>query len=167
MTVNRIQPNLELIDLLQDAYAPCKNFGVCPEACWQPANGHIPRGFLGATGDLSEVELIMLFAQPGAPHDEERYDPGAHSTDLLLASVEHAYKCFSTSKYSFHRNAIWFLKQLYPDLSFDEQLRRALSPTRTLRMESAPSAISNGSWTCCQTQRRWHSAAKHSTTCRR
>ena len=119
----QIQPNSALIDLLQDAYAPCKNFGVCREARWQPANGHIPRGFLGATGELSEVELIMVFAEPGIPHDEERYDPKAHSTDLLLAGVEHTYKCFSTGTDLFHRNTRWFLDQLYPDLSFDEQLR--------------------------------------------
>lgn len=34
----------------------------------------------------------MLFAEPGKPHTEERYNPDAHSTDLLLASVEHTYE---------------------------------------------------------------------------
>lgn len=42
---------------------------------------------------------------------------------MLGAGVEHTYKCFSTGTDLFHQNATWFLKQLYPALSFDEQLR--------------------------------------------
>ena len=119
----RARPNAALIDVLQDAYAPCCNFGVCREARWHPSEGHIPRGFLGATGDLSDVELIMLFAEPGKPHTEERYDANASPAALLDASVEHTYKCFSTGTDRCHQNATWFLQQLYPALSFDEQLQ--------------------------------------------
>ena len=115
-------PNPALFDVLQEAYAPCVNFGVCREARWQPADGHMPRGFLGATGALNDVEVVMVFAEPGKPHAGERY-AGASRADLLRAGVEHTYKCFSAGTDKLHQNARWFLDQLHPDLSFDEQLR--------------------------------------------
>ena len=65
----------------------------------------------------------MLFAEPGRPLVEERYDAKADPIELLRAGVQHTYECFSAGKDQFHRNARWFLEQLYPDLSFDEQLR--------------------------------------------
>ena len=49
--------------------------------------------------------------------------PGDDPIKLLLAGVQHTYECFSSGQDQFHRNARWFLKQLYPSLSFDEQLR--------------------------------------------
>lgn len=62
-----IHPNPQLLALLLEAYRPCQNFGICREAKWSPADGHIPRGFLGATGELSEVEVVMVFSEPGHP----------------------------------------------------------------------------------------------------
>ena len=117
-------PNPKLVDLLMQAYRPCANFGLCREAVWDPVRGHIPRGFLGATGDLSNVELIMLFAEPGFPHKDESYDPNAAPEELMRAALEHAYSCFSTGLDLFHRNARWFTAQLFPDLTFDEVLCR-------------------------------------------
>ena len=123
-----ISPHPALLDVLRKAYLPCSNIdvcsGVCREAKWRPACGHIPRGFLGATGDLEEVELVMLFAEPSDPHGDECYDPEADPNELLAASVKHAYGCFSDCKDPIHRKTRWFMKRLYPDLSFDEQLRR-------------------------------------------
>ena len=122
------QPHHKLIEVLRCAYLPCSYIdvrcGVCPEAKWAPADGHIPRGFLGATGKLEDVKLVMLFDKPGHPHEEEgkRYGPKAR-IELLRASVQHTYKCFDEEKDSFHQKAKWCIKQLYPCLSFDEQLR--------------------------------------------
>ena len=123
-----IRPHPALIEVLRCAYLPCsyidKCSGECLKAKWRPACGHIPRGFLGATGDLEEVELVMLFAEPGRPHDDEVYGPKADPIELLLASVQHTYKCFRDCRDPFHKNARCFLQQLYPKLSFDAQLRR-------------------------------------------
>ncbi len=84
----------------------------------------MPRGFLGATGCLEEVKLVMVFAEPACPHDGECYDDHKCPTELLLASVRYAYKCFADVKDLIHQNARWFMQQLYPNLSYDEQLRR-------------------------------------------
>ena len=66
----------------------------------------------------------MLFAEPSDPHGDECYDPDVDPNELLAASVKHAYGCFSDCKDPIHRKTRWFMKRLYPDLSFDEQLRR-------------------------------------------
>lgn len=69
-----MRPDDELSALLLEAYEPCSNInvksGICPQAKWDPESGHIPRGFLGAMGALDDVELVMVFAEPGHPHKE-------------------------------------------------------------------------------------------------
>ena len=61
---------------LLEAYRPCQYLGTCREAIWNPKRGHIPRGFLGATAKLSDVEVVMVFAEFSHPHGNETYDPG-------------------------------------------------------------------------------------------
>lgn len=118
-----IRVNEKLIELLLEAYRPCRNFGVCREAKWDPALGHIPRGFLGATGALEDVELVMVFSEPGRPHSNERYGPVDDPMRLLESAVRHTYHSFANGTDRFHRNVRWFMSRLYPELTFEEQLR--------------------------------------------
>lgn len=118
-----MRPDDELSVLLRQAYMPCSNFGVCREARWAPETGHIPRGFLGATGALDDVELVMVFAEPGHPHPDEVYNPADRPDTLLENGMRHAYESFANGTDLFHRNVRWFMGQLYPNLTFDEQLR--------------------------------------------
>src|SRR5437763_10943031 len=63
-----------LANILLPAYGPCPEFATaCKEMRWNPDAGHVPRGFLGACGELSEVELLLVFAEPGDPHVGERH----------------------------------------------------------------------------------------------
>jgi len=117
-------PNAQIVSALLQAYQPCPNFGICREAQWRPELGHIPRGFLGATGELSEVEVVMVFSEPGHPHDQEQYNSDHAPHELLSGCVNHAYSCFRDGKDQFHRNARWFIDQLFPDLEFDQQLKK-------------------------------------------
>ncbi len=66
----------------------------------------------------------MVFAEPGHPHPDERYDALASADALLEASMRHAYKSFRDGQDMFHRNVRWFIDQVYPELEFDAQLRR-------------------------------------------
>ncbi|MBG6180495.1 hypothetical protein [Arthrobacter sp. CAN_A1] len=118
-----MRPDDKLSALLREAYQPCSNFGTCREAQWDPESGHIPRGFLGATGALDDVELVMVFAEPGHPHRGEVYDSEDSPDTLLENGMRHAYESFANGTDLFHRNVRWFMGQLYPDLTFDEQLR--------------------------------------------
>ena len=64
-------PVKEIIDILLPAYSPCSGFeGACRRmATWDPQKGHVPRGFVGATSSLEEVEVVLLVAEPGDPYD--------------------------------------------------------------------------------------------------
>ena len=116
-------PNRDLFDLLIDAYQPCRRFGTCREAKWSPQRGHIPRGFLGASGELTDVEVVMVFAEPGHPHHDESHDPNLAPACMLKSGLHHVYNCYRFGTDLFHRNVRWFLSRLYPNLSFDQQLR--------------------------------------------
>lgn len=110
--------NQALQSLLAPAYAPCEKFtGACSEMRWQPEAGHVPRGFLGSTGSLEEVELVLVFAEPGDPHENEKHK------DMHSA---HAYakSCYASGKDLFHRNVRKILKDCWPNDSFEEQLRK-------------------------------------------
>ena len=45
----------------------CDHIGICADAVYDPASGHIPRGFSGAEGSLDDVLLGVVFADPGFP----------------------------------------------------------------------------------------------------
>lgn len=131
-TVDYIKPSWahlpcpEVRDILLDALSPCPHFsGVCAGVCrWDPASGHIPRGYLGATGRPDEVQLVMVLAEPGDPHDDERYDP-VEAKDALLASFcAHSFDCFTGGRDLFHRNQREIVGQCFPGMSLEEQLRR-------------------------------------------
>lgn len=117
------RPNTALLAVLLEAYRPCRNFGTCREAQWNPARGQIPRGFLGATGELTDVELVMVFSEPGHPHADESHNTDLDPLGTLDSGLRHTYHCYKTRTDPFHRNVRWFMSQLYPDLSFDDQLR--------------------------------------------
>ena len=131
-----------LKSLLLEAYKPCRfmpkiNIGKvpsgkfaldsvpkCPQAQWEPDEGHIPRGYLGATGSVEDVELVMVFAEPGHPHNDESYNESLGPEGLMSACTAHVYKCFKRDRDLFHRNVRWFMSQLFPEMDFDQQLQR-------------------------------------------
>lgn len=110
--------NKSLAKILKPAYGPCPAFsGPCAEMRWNPDEGHVPRGFLGATGTLSEVELVLVFAEPGDPQESE-----AHTG--LKSAYDFATYAFRTGMDLFHRNVREILSLCWPHLDFGEQLRK-------------------------------------------
>ena len=89
-------PNIEIIKVLSEAYSPCQSFGKCKEAQWLPEEGHIPRGFLGATGSVDEVEAIFVFAEPGHPMMNEHgiYPESLDPEGYMELTTDFAFKCF-------------------------------------------------------------------------
>ena len=111
-----MKPTPELLALLTKAY-PCPSFaGICGSMRWEPESGHIPRGFLGATGRPEEVELVLVFAEPGDPQ------PGDHKT--LEEALDHAHRSFRAGNGVFHQKARAFFDLCWPDLAFEDQLKR-------------------------------------------
>ena len=116
------QPHPALAEILRPAHARSARFGTCPQAVWQPGHGHVPRGVLGATGDLKEVRAILVFAEPGGVYPGDSY-PDAGPDDLLAATIAATFQSFAASRDLFHRNIRWFIDQIAPGRPFAEQLR--------------------------------------------
>ena len=124
-------PHDGLIEVLLSAYR-CGHFDPpkrCPEAEWCPSEGHVPRGFLGASGELDDVELVMVLAEPGPPKGTnprpEIYEhSGADPVATLEQVVRFVYGCYEEAASPPHSHARWFLEQRYGGMPFDEQLRR-------------------------------------------
>jgi hypothetical protein len=133
--------NSRLAEILLSAYRPCPAFGgACTEMRWAPENGHIPRGFCGATGSLEQVVLVLVCAEPGDPHPTEchlRKSP----EDLLRSAYDYAYECFRIRKDPFHSKIRLILDLCWPRLPFEAQLERVWMVDSVLcsaRVESGP-----------------------------
>lgn len=107
-----------LLATLLPAHTPCEQFhGTCTEMRWSPADGHVPRGFCGALGDVAEVELVLVAAEPGDPLRGESHND-------FSSTVAHSLSCLRFPPTPFHQNVRLILNMCYPNQSLDEQLRR-------------------------------------------
>ena len=70
-------------------------------------------------GELDEIELVLVFAEPGDPHEQE-----VHTG--LVSAYEYANNCFKHGKDQFHRNVRTILDLCWPNLDFDHQMRKTL-----------------------------------------
>lgn len=112
------RPHPELIRILEPAYQPCPAFSTtCTSMRFSPENGHVPRGFCGATGRLDEVELVLVVAEPGDPQAGETHTG-------LLSAYEYATRFFGTAQDPYGKNVRKILAMCWPDLSFAEQMRK-------------------------------------------
>jgi len=84
---------------------------------WKPSEGHVPRGFLGATADLNDVELILVFAEPGNPQADE-----VHTG--MESAIHYAFHYHQRQQDQFHRNVRQVLDLCWPGISFETQLSR-------------------------------------------
>ena len=119
-------PAIELLDLLQPAYSPCAGFRArcAGVAKWAPESGHVPRGYLGATARLDDVDLILLVAEPGDPHAGAVVQPRPQRKSLAAETVADTYRCFLEGTDLFHRNVRQVLDLVLPGVPFDTQLSR-------------------------------------------
>ncbi len=119
------EPNAALKAIFLPAFAPCDSFGRdCSTMGWDPARGHIPRGFFGATGDLEDVRLVLVCAEPGDPHPSESHS-GDSPEEMFRSAYDYAYDCFKAGTDLFHRNVRLILNLCFPGTTFDEQMRHA------------------------------------------
>jgi hypothetical protein len=139
-----MKPCHELMKIIDPAYAPCVYFkGACQSLRWAPECGHIPRGYLGATGSLEEVRLVLVFAEPGDPHDSKR-------RETMSTSLEYTYQCMKNGTDRFHRNVRLILDLCFPEDPFDAQLRKTWMTESLLC--SAPKesgAVTATAWRTC------------------
>lgn len=114
----KISLNAKIANVLTPAYAPCPGFsGVCFDMRWDPPTGHVPRGFRGATGTIEEIELVLIYAEPGDPQPGETHEG-------LASAYEFADQSFAAGTDLFHRNVGFILDSCWPNHSLSEQLRK-------------------------------------------
>jgi hypothetical protein len=118
-------PCAELMHILLDAYRPCPSFGsTCSDMRWIPERGHIPRGFCGAVGELKDVKLVLIIAEPGDPHTDESYPINASPDEFCSSAHRHAYRSLESGRDQFHKNVRSILDRCWPGLPFVEQMRK-------------------------------------------
>lgn len=120
-----MQINHQLAAILLPAYAPCPAFSGACSSCmrWIPFDGHIPRGFFGATGGLEEVELVLVSAEPGDPFQNQTYATGS-AQDRLQSASAFAYDNLKHHSDRYSVNIRFILNSCFPGTSFDDQMRR-------------------------------------------
>lgn len=112
--------NDALFGLLQKAWSPCPLLqSTCERVAFCPPKGYAPRGICGANGDAAEVELIVVFAEPGDPHESESYSS-------LQESIQYTENCYRARVDVFHKRVRMILDMCFPGLTFDQQLRKTL-----------------------------------------
>ncbi|MGI8553821.1 MAG: hypothetical protein ACR2PL_23985 [Dehalococcoidia bacterium] len=126
-TIGRYGPCAEIHNILAPAFQPCHQFeGVCKAtARWDPDSGYVPRGFIGAWRELSEVELVLVCAEPGNPQIGEHYnglDSSPDRIEFLSRSIVHYLQ---PPVDLIQKNQRKILDMCWPGMELSQQLRRA------------------------------------------
>ncbi|MBD1193118.1 hypothetical protein [Vulcanococcus sp. Clear-D1] len=112
--------NSSLLKLLQQAWSPCPLLeSSCKSIKFCPSKGFAPRGICGANGKPEEVELILIFAEPGDPHESESFSS-------LDDSIRYTEECYRSQTDLFHKRVRLILDMCFPGLTFDQQLCKSL-----------------------------------------
>lgn len=111
--------NPHIAEILEPAYGPCPGFaGACRDVMrWQPANGHIPRGFRGAAGSLQEIELVLVYAEPGDPLKGETHTG-------LESAYAYSLRTLKSGATQFHQNVRSIINSCWPGMPFQEQMKK-------------------------------------------
>lgn len=110
--------NKLLENILETSYKPCTGFaGTCASMKWCPSEGHVPRGFYGALGEVADVRLVMVLAEPGMPGKEE-----VHTG--MISAFEYAERCYLEYGGQGHRNVRYIIGRCFPGRPLRQAMRR-------------------------------------------
>lgn len=114
------EPPAELVNILLPAYGRCSGFGTtCTDMRWEPAKGHVPRGFRGAIGQAKEVGLVLVLAEPGDPYEPVRGLRRDYLSKVYVASNRDLHR---TDR--FGPNVRLIMHMAWPQSPLEEQLKR-------------------------------------------
>lgn len=103
---------------------------------WKPHAGFVPRGFCGALGTSTEVQLVLVTAEPGDPLAGETHEDRTVA-ELMDFSLE-SLRCGITP---FHNNIRLIIEMCFPNLPFEKQMRHVWRTNAVLcsaAIESGP-----------------------------
>ena len=169
-------PHPELLETMKAAY-PCAKFEeqqeaaldfktdiinckTCKEAVWHPTKGYMPRGYIGATGELDDVHAILVCINPFEPHRAvephrgEEYDPKFSPLEMVEANVKYVHNCIRglqpRFKSKFHIRMWEFLEKLYPNEHLNQILKKVWI-TQCRLCSSNPDTKEFSTSTCMET----------------
>ena len=127
-----------LKDILKPAYR-CVGFGgICnPPMQWAPHMGYVPRGFYGATGNLEEVVLVMVLAEPGNPSPNPGPEECYADVDSAFAFTGH---CYLSGGGQGHENVRTLIRRCFRGMSLVEAMRRVWITESVLCSAPSPGA---------------------------
>ena len=148
-----VAPHPALVRTFEAAYR-CRHVrshgGSCPESRWHPETGHVPRGFLGATDTLDDVELIMVLAEPSNPQGDESYDPALYGAAMAKQTAAFVFRCYAEKRGPVQKHGRWFLDQRFPGMSFTDQLRHVwITEARLCSLDEAGGAATAEHYLAC------------------
>ena len=124
--------NSELLSILTEALAPCSSFGgVCAgEVTWDPAVGHVPRGYIGGLGSIQDIRLVLVTSEPGDVADGESVREGSPAEMVLACGetagymLEHLSLRRNGQPAPFHKKLRQILDSCWPNISFESQMKQ-------------------------------------------
>ncbi|MCK9554399.1 hypothetical protein M0R36_01065 [bacterium] len=121
-----ILPCKPILDILKPCYNKCSGFKkACKKMRWDPSKGYLPQGVCGAVGKVSEVKLVLIVAEPGNPYINQSYYSKT-PRDLMKNVLSDNYYSFKNGEDIFHRNIRCILDLCWPEITFEEKLRKTL-----------------------------------------
>ncbi len=124
-----LNPKLKVI--LQPAFPICagaaEGNGCHKKVTIDATKGHLPRGFFGATGEIEDVELVLVVAEPGDPSEgdstEDLLETYNITTDVFDPKVLDSRTGKPTGG-EFHEKVRYILDECFPNQLFEDQLRK-------------------------------------------
>ena len=141
-----LHPTLK--DILKPAYR-CVGFdGTCsPPMRWAPHLGHVPRGFYGATGNLENVVLVLVLAEPGDPSPNPGPEECYADVDSAFAFTGH---CYLNAGRQGHENVRKLIRRCFPGLSLVDAMRKVwITESVLCSAETSGGSVAAGCETLC------------------
>ena len=87
----------------------------------------MPRGFLGATGELDEIELVIVLAEPGDPKGTEKYLDELAPSDTVRRVVDFVHETYVNQEDrrvhgKVQRVIRWFFDRWFRGINFEVRL---------------------------------------------
>lgn len=138
--------NKQLLETLLPTYDPCEELQLrCKEMLYDPFSGHIPRGFYGASGELGEVQLVMILMEPTMPG-------GKPANGGIWSALEDAKDAYLNERSVGHQRVRRILRNSFPGLSLPKDVMRRVWITESVLCSKPETGIRDRHVQACVTR---------------
>jgi len=138
-----------LAAVLNPAYNPCAHFtGACKGLTWNPERGFVPRGYFGAPRLISDIELVIVLAEPSNPVPGENHSWIAGCADVASAMAERMTQSILSRNSAFSRNLTFILECCWTPLDLEAAIQRTWITESVLCSAEYPCAPVLSAATC-------------------